>query len=91
MSQSIRAFATLSLSTLVGVGLLAFRVTIPSRASAEEFHPIKEAEMPKGFPDYTSGWPDRSQTLPRIPKEPLPRVWQSSGRSSSTSRRIMSR
>ena len=53
MSQSIRAFATLSLSTLVGVGLLAFRVTIPSRASAEEFHPIKEAEMPKGFPDYT--------------------------------------
>ena len=23
------------------------------RASAEAFHPIKEAEMPKGFPDYT--------------------------------------
>jgi hypothetical protein len=53
MSQSFRALATLSLSTLVGVSLLAFRAIGPSRASAEEFHPIKEAEMPKGFPGYT--------------------------------------
>lgn len=53
MSRSFRAFATLSLSTLVGVGLMAFRATGPSRASAEEFQPIKEAEMPEGFPGYT--------------------------------------
>jgi hypothetical protein len=43
----------LSLSTLFGVGLLTVRSAIPSRASAEQFRPIKEADMPKGFPDYT--------------------------------------
>jgi hypothetical protein len=53
VSQYFRPFFTLSLSTLIGVGLLSLRSTIPSRASAEEFRPIKEADMPKGFPDYT--------------------------------------
>jgi hypothetical protein len=53
MTQSFRTIATFSLSTLLGFGLMAFREMTASQASAEEFHPIKEAEMPLGFPKYT--------------------------------------
>lgn len=49
----LRALATISLSTVVGMGVLAFRTMTTSRASAETFQPIKEAELPKGFPGYT--------------------------------------
>jgi hypothetical protein len=48
----LRTFATMSLSTLLGLGALAARVTT-NRASAEPFQPIQEAEMPRGFPGYT--------------------------------------
>jgi hypothetical protein len=51
MPLSFRTFATLS--TLVGVSVLTFRAMTTNRVSAEEFKPIKEAEMPRGFPDYT--------------------------------------
>ncbi len=53
MSLRFRTLATMSLSTLVGLGMLAVRAATANRASADEFQPIKEAEMPKGFPTYT--------------------------------------
>ncbi len=53
MCFSFRAFATMSLSALAGLGVLTVRTAMSHRASAEEFQPIKEAEMPKGFPAYT--------------------------------------
>ena len=53
MSFSFRTFAAMSLSALAGLGVMTVRTATSNRASAEEFHPIKEAEMPKGFPDYT--------------------------------------
>jgi hypothetical protein len=53
MSLRFRTLATLSLSTLVGLGMLAVRAATENRASADEFQPIKEAELPKGFPAYT--------------------------------------
>jgi hypothetical protein len=43
----------MSLSTLVGLAVLTIRAATSNRASAEEFQPIKEAEMPRGFPTYT--------------------------------------
>jgi hypothetical protein len=49
----LRTFANLSLSTLVGIGILAVGGRTIDRASAEPFQPIKEAEMPRGFPGYT--------------------------------------
>jgi hypothetical protein len=54
MHFSIRTLAAMSLSTLVGIGMLTVRTMNASRASAEQFQPIKEAEMPRGFPDYTA-------------------------------------
>lgn len=53
MSLRFRTLATMSLSTLVGLGMLTVRVATENRASADEFQPIKEAEMPKGFPSFT--------------------------------------
>jgi hypothetical protein len=53
MPWSFRTLATMSLSTLVGMGILTYRATTAGRASAEEFQPMKEAEMPRGFPGYT--------------------------------------
>jgi len=53
MSLRIRTLATMSLSTLVGLAVLTIRAATSNRASAEEFQPIKEAEMPRGFPTYT--------------------------------------
>jgi hypothetical protein len=49
---SLRTLSTISLSTIVGVGLLSTRGMI-NPASAEQFKPIKEAELPRGFPGYT--------------------------------------
>jgi hypothetical protein len=42
-----------SLSTLFGIVVLAFRSSASSTTLAEDSRPIKEAEMPVGFPDYT--------------------------------------
>ena len=53
MSLKLRTLATMSLSALAGLGVLTVRAATSNRASAEEFQPIKEAEMPKGFPAYT--------------------------------------
>ena len=53
MSLSFRTLATMSLSTLVGLGMMTIRAATTNRAWAEEFQPIKEVEMPKGFPAYT--------------------------------------
>jgi hypothetical protein len=53
MSLRFRTLATMSLSTLVGLGVLTVRAATNNRALAEQFQPIKEAEMPKGFPNYT--------------------------------------
>lgn len=49
---SLRTLSTISLSIIVGVGLLSTRGMIKP-ASAEQFKPIKEAELPGGFPGYT--------------------------------------
>jgi hypothetical protein len=49
---TFRTLSTLSLSTIVGIGLLFVRGFIKP-ASAEQFAPIKEAELPRGFPGYT--------------------------------------
>lgn len=53
MRGLIKALATAGL--IAGVGLVALRGTADNgdAASGEEFQPIKEAEMPKGFPGYT--------------------------------------
>jgi hypothetical protein len=53
MSLRFRTLSTTFLSALVGLGMLAVRVVTENWASADEFQPIKEAEMPKGFPTYT--------------------------------------
>ena len=53
MHFSFRTLATMSLSALAGLGVLTVRATANHRVAAEEFQPIKEAEMPKGFPTYT--------------------------------------
>ena len=53
MSCRFRTLANISLSTLVGLCMLAVRTATENRVSADEFQPIKEAEMPKGFPTYT--------------------------------------
>lgn len=53
MSLSFRTVAAMSLSTLAGLGVLTIQTLTNHRASAEQFQPIKEAEMPKGFPTYT--------------------------------------
>jgi hypothetical protein len=53
MLFSFRTLATMSLSALAGIGVLSVRAATSHRASAKEFQPIKEAEMPKGFPAYT--------------------------------------
>jgi hypothetical protein len=45
--------AGMFLSTLVGLGLLILRTPTSNQACAEQFQPIKEAELPRGFPTYT--------------------------------------
>ena len=49
----LRTLESLALSALVGVGVLTVGSRAINRASAEPFQPIKEAEMPRGFPGYT--------------------------------------
>jgi hypothetical protein len=53
MFCSFRTLAAMSLSTLVGMGVLTVRAMSASRAAAEDFKPIKEADTPDGFPPYT--------------------------------------
>ena len=53
MSLPFPIFASMSFSTLVGLLVLTFRVATSHQASAEQFQPIKEAEMPVGFPTFT--------------------------------------
>jgi hypothetical protein len=53
MPHLLRALATISLFPLAAIAVLTIRSATSSRASAGEFQPIKEAEMPVGFPDYT--------------------------------------
>jgi hypothetical protein len=53
MSFSLRTLMTTSLTALVSLGGMHFAATA-SRASADQFQPIKEAEMPPGFPTYTT-------------------------------------
>jgi hypothetical protein len=50
MPQSLFGLAAIALAALVG---LALRPAVVARASEEQFQPIKEAEMPRGFPAYT--------------------------------------
>lgn len=53
MPLSIRNLAVLCLSTIFGGLVFARAALTSSPAAAEEFQPIKEAEMPRGFPKYT--------------------------------------
>jgi hypothetical protein len=53
MPSLYRTLANTSLSLLVGALALTTRITTDNAACAEEFQPIKEAEMPKDFPGYT--------------------------------------
>lgn len=53
MQKLIKALATAGF--FVGVGLVALKCRLAGSdvASGEEFQPLKEAEMPNGFPAYT--------------------------------------
>jgi hypothetical protein len=53
MFLAMKTLATLSFSMFVGIGILALRGTAAGESPAEQFRPIKEAEMPRGFPSYT--------------------------------------
>ena len=53
MRKVIKAFATAGFFLGVGLVALKCRMVGSGVASGEEFQPIKEAEMPKGFPGYT--------------------------------------
>jgi len=53
MPRLLRVFAAMSLFPLTAFVVRAFRSVTISRASAADFEPIKEAEMPAGFPEYT--------------------------------------
>jgi hypothetical protein len=53
MPISFRTLSVLTLSTLAGALVFVRGAMSTSSLSAEEFQPIKEAEMPRGFPKYT--------------------------------------
>lgn len=53
MSLPFRILSTVSLALFVGTALLAVRASTGGAASAEEFRPIKEAEIPAEFPGFT--------------------------------------
>jgi hypothetical protein len=53
MFLSLRQLTTISFTMLACIGGLPSLVATAQRASAEPFQPIKEAEMPRGFPTYT--------------------------------------
>ena len=53
MFLSIRQLTTISFTMLAGIFTLPLLMAAAQRASAEPFQPIKEAEMPRGFPTYT--------------------------------------
>lgn len=48
----ISNLSTIAISTIVGIGILATQ-GIVNLALAEQFELIKEAELPRGFPNYT--------------------------------------
>ena len=53
MRRLLQALATAGIFAGVGLVALKCRLAGSDVASGEEFQPIKEAEMPKGFPGYT--------------------------------------
>jgi hypothetical protein len=53
MAATTRRLTTISVSALAGMWALGVLWLAGDRASAEPFQPIKEAEMPEGFPGYT--------------------------------------
>ena len=53
MLLRFRTLTTIFLSTIVGLCALTVRAATSNEPSAEQFQPIKEAEMPSGFPPYT--------------------------------------
>lgn len=53
MRRLLKALGTAGLLAGVGLVTLKYRVVGGGTANGEEFKPIKEAEMPKGFPGYT--------------------------------------
>ncbi len=53
MRISLSKFTAISLSTLAWLGALSLRAASVKGEESEAFMPIKEAEMPKGFPAYT--------------------------------------
>jgi len=53
MRSSLRTSAPMLFSMLVGLSLITGGATRNNRAKAEQFQPIKEAEMPPDFPGYT--------------------------------------
>ncbi len=53
MHWSVGNVGSISLSALLGLAVWALRTLTADPALAEGFRPIKEAEMPVGFPDYT--------------------------------------
>jgi hypothetical protein len=54
MRSSLRTFTTISLSALAGLIAICSRSAVCHAGTVEKFQPIKEAEMPEGFPTYTS-------------------------------------
>lgn len=53
MSFGTRTLFTFAFSMIFGLTALTVRAATGNEASAEPFQPIKEAEMPSGFPTYT--------------------------------------
>jgi hypothetical protein len=53
MRRLIKALATAGLFATVGLAALKSKLVGSDVATGKEFQPIKEAEMPKGFPGYT--------------------------------------
>jgi hypothetical protein len=53
MFLRFRTLTTISVSIIVGLCALTVRAAARNEAPAQQFQPIKEAEMPSGFPTYT--------------------------------------
>jgi len=54
MRQFFRALAKAGIFVGIGLVIVKYRLLGSCPASGEEFRPIKEADMPKGFPAYTA-------------------------------------
>lgn len=53
MFMGFPSLVTMSVSVIVGLCVLTVQAATRREPSAEQFQPIKEAEMPSGFPTYT--------------------------------------